>query len=156
MAPPPPKQDRIAQKIERDERRREAIKLSVDGVPYEEIAERLGYSSRQAAHRDVKAGLAPAAKAVREAGIEWYAVQAARLEKINREAWKIYDEYNNGDEYSDKVDQRLAALDRAMRANADLRRFVGLDAPTKTESKTELSGSVGYQVAVSPEELEQL
>jgi type II secretory pathway component PulJ len=154
MAQPPPKLQRVAQRIERDLRRTEAIKLATDGVPYSEIADALGYNSAQAAHKDVKTALAPAAAAVREAGAEYYAIQAARLERIHREAWKIYEEYANGDEYSDKADQRLAALDRAMRANADLRRFVGLDAPTRTEQKVE--GTVAYQVAVAPEELEQL
>jgi hypothetical protein len=156
MPPPGAPKDRVAQKIERDERRREATKLSVAGHTYEEIAERLGYNSRQAAFRDVKAGLAPAAKALREEADHYLAVQMARLEGMHREAWKIFEEYGAGDEYSDKADQRLAALDRVAKASAEFRKLVGLDAPAKTENKTTLDATVGYQVAVAPEELEQL
>lgn len=147
---------RIAAKIEADIRRRQAIKLAVDGHTYEEIADQLGYSSRQAAHRDVKRGLAPAAKALREAGDHLLAVQAARLEQMHRDARAIFAEYGDGDEYSDKQDQRLAALDRVAKASAEFRKLVGLDAPTKTEQKTTLDATVAYHVAVAPEELEQL
>lgn len=156
MPPPPTPNARVAAKIERDIRRAQAIKLAIDGYTYDEIADQLGYSSRQAAHRDVKAALAPAAAAVREAGAEYYAVQAARLERMHREAWRIFEEYSTGDEYSDRADQRLAALDRAMKASAELRKFVGLDAPARTENKTTIDATVGYVVAVAPEELEQL
>ena len=151
----PAAQDRAAQKIERDLRRAQAIKLAVDGYTYEEIAERLGYNSRQAAHRDVKAALAPAVKEMTEAGKELIAVQAARLEQMHRDARKIYDEFN-ADEYSTAADQRLAAIDRMVKVGESLRKLVGADAPTRTESKTTLDATVGYQVAVSPEELEQL
>lgn len=147
---------RIAAKIEADIRRRKAIELAVDGHTYEEIADQLGYSSRQAAHRDVKRGLAPAAKALREAGDHLLAVQAARLEQMHRDARAVFAEYGDGDEYSDKQDQRLAALDRVAKASAEFRKLVGLDAPTKTEQKTTLDATVAYQVAVAPEELEQL
>ena len=155
MPPPGNPEARIAAKIEREERRRQAIKLAVDGYTYEEIAERLGYNSRQAAHRDVKAALAPAVKEMTEAGKELIAVQAARLEQMHRDARKIYDEFN-ADEYSTAADQRLAAMDRMLRVGESLRKLVGADAPTRTESKTTLDATVGYQVAVSPEELEQL
>ena len=155
MPPPGNPEARIAAKIEREERRRQAVKLAIDGVPYEEIAERLGYNSRQAAHRDVKAALAPATRELIEAGKELIAVQAARLEQMHRDARKIYDEFN-ADEYSIAADQRLAAMDRMLRVGESLRKLVGADAPTRTESKTTLDATVGYSVAVSPEELEQL
>jgi AraC-like DNA-binding protein len=155
--PRPAGKDRIAAKVERDIRRAEAVRLAVDGVTYEEIAERLGYSSRQAAHRDVKAGLAPARKALEEAGKELIAVQAARLEQMYRDARAIFAEYGgDGDEYSDKQDQRLAAMDRMLKVSESTRKLLGLDAPTKTENRNEISGTVGYQVAVTSEELDQL
>lgn len=152
--PRPPDQNRVAQKIERDLRRRKATELAIAGWTYEEIADELGYNSRQAAHRDVKAGMAPAAKALREAAGEYIAVQFARLEQAHRDARAIFSEFGDGDEYSDRPDQRLAALDRVLKASTEVRKLLGLDAPAKVETKIE--GTVGYQVAVSPEELEQL
>lgn len=156
MATPPPRQDRVAQRIERELRRREATRLAVDGYTYQEIADRLGYNSPQAAHKDVKAGLAPAIKARQEAAEELVEVQISRLERMYRDARAIFDEYGTDDEYSDKADQRLASLDRMLRVGESLRKLVGADAPARTENKTTVDGTVGYHVAVAPEELEQL
>jgi hypothetical protein len=157
MAQAPPNQNRVAQKIEREERRRHATKLAVDGYTYQEIADELGYNSPQAAHKDVKAGLAPAIKARQEAAEELIQVQQARLERMYRDARAIFDEFKT-DEYGGALtsDQRLAAMDRMLRVGESLRKLVGADAPAKTENKTTLEGAVGYHVAVAPEELEQL
>ncbi len=160
MPPPGAPKDRVAAKIERDERRRKATKLAVDGHTYEEIAQQLGYNSRQAAFRDVKAGLAPARKALEEEGRHYIAVHSARLEQAHRDARKVFEEYRppTADELAEDLphpaDQRLAALDRVMKASAELRKLLGHDAPTKAE--TTLDATVGYHVAVAPEELEQL
>lgn len=154
MATPPPSKDQVAAKIEREIRRSKATKMAVDGHTYQQIADALGYNSPQAAHRDVKAGLAPAAKLLREAANEYIAVQFSRLEQAHRDARAIFDEFGDGDEYSDRQDQRLAALDRMFKASTEVRKLLGLDAPTKTETK--LEGAVAYQIAVSPDELEQL
>jgi transposase len=156
MAQAPPNQQRIAQRIEREERRRAAVKLAVDGYTYAEIAEQLGYSSAQHAHKDVKAGLAPAIKARQEAAEELIQVQTARLERMYRDARAIYEEFKADDEYSDKADQRLAAMDRMLKVGESLRKLVGADAPAKTETKTTLDATVGYAIAVAPEELEAL
>lgn len=146
--------NRVAQKIEREIRRRKAIEMSVAGHTYQTIADELGYSSRHAAFTDVKAALAPASKALREEADHYLAVQAERIEQMHRDARAIFEEY--GGEYSDKPDQRLAALDRVAKASAEFRKLLGLDAPARTESKTTVDATVGYAVAVAPEELEQL
>jgi hypothetical protein len=156
MATPPPTSQRVAQRIEREERRRAATKMAVDGHTYQEIADALGYNSPQAAHKDVKAGLAPAIKARQEAAEELIQVQIARLEQMYRDARAIFAEFGSGDEYSDKADQRLAAMDRMLKVGESLRKLVGADAPARTESKTTIDGTVSYQVAVAPDELEQL
>jgi AraC-like DNA-binding protein len=156
MATAPPNQQRVAQRIEREERRRHATKLAVEGYTYQEIADQLGYNSPQAAHKDVKAGLAPAIKARQEAAEELIQVQHARLERMYRDARAIFEEFGAGDEYSDKADQRLAAMDRMLKVGESLRKLVGADAPAKTENKMTVDGTVSYQVAVAPEELEQL
>jgi hypothetical protein len=155
-----PPHDRVAAKIERDERRRKATRLAVDGYTYEEIAEKLGYSSRQAAHRDVKAGMAPAAKALREEADHFIAVQTARLEQMHRDARKIFEEYEAdateaGDIVESSVaDQRLAAMDRMLKVGESMRKLLGADAPTKTQAT--IDATVGYHVAVAPDELEAL
>lgn len=158
--PRPADKDRAAAQIERAERRRKATKMATDGHTYDEIAAALGYNSRQAAHRDVKAGLAPALKELTEVGKTYLAVQAARLEQAHRDARRVFDEYQppTAEDLAEGrppvADQRLAALDRVLKTSESFRKLLGLDAPTKTESTIE--ATVGYQVAVAPEELEQL
>jgi AraC-like DNA-binding protein len=147
--------NRTAQKIEREIRRRKAIEMSVAGHTYQQIADELGYSSYQAAFRDVKAALAPASKALREQADHYLAVQAERLEQMHRDARAVFDEYK-ADEYSIADDQRLAALDRVAKASAEFRKLLGLDAPARTENKTTIDATVGYVVAVAPEELDAL
>lgn len=163
--PPGNPEARAAAQLARAERRRAAAKLAQDGHTYEEIAQQLGYSSRQAAHRDVKAALAPAIKEMTEAGKEYLAQQIARLNEAHRDARAIFAEYRpqlvggelSGDVDPDRppvADQRLAALDRVIKVSERISKLLGLDAPTKTETK--LDGAVSYQIAVTPDELEQL
>lgn len=156
MATAPPSAQRVAARIEREERRRKAVELAIAAVPYAEIAERLGYGSAQAAHKDVKTVLLRVETETDAAGRELRAVQIARLEQLYRDARKIFSEFADADEYSDKADQRLAAMDRMLRIGESLRKLVGADAPARTESKIVADTTVSYQVAVAPEELEQL
>lgn len=139
------------------ERRREAVKLATAGHTYEEIAGKLGYSSRQAAFRDVKAGLAPALKALTEEGKTYLAVSLARLEEAHRVAATVMHEHRpaTADEPDEvAADQRLAAAATVVKVSESLRKLLGLDAPTKTEAT--IDATVGYVVAVAPEELDAL
>ena len=138
MPPPGSPDARVAAKIEGDIRRRAATKLAVAGRTYEEIADELGYSSRQAAFRDVKRGLAPAAAALREEATHLIAVQLSRLELAASEVMKILGEYRPDGRaedgttvYSTAEDQRLAAVDRLVKVSESTRKLLGLDAPTK-------------------------
>jgi hypothetical protein len=138
--------------------------MAVDGYTYQQIADRLGYNSPQAAHKDVKAGLAPAIKARQEAAEELIEVQISRLEQLYRDARKIFEEFQTattddpvfGRDGTPVADQRLAAMDRMLKVGESLRKLVGADAPAKTESRTTIDATVGYHVAVAPEELDAL
>src|SRR5688572_5977337 len=163
MPPPGNPAARTAARIEREIRQREAVKMATDGHSYQEIADRLGYNSKQAAFADVKRALAPVSAALRKEAEHHLAVQAARIEQMHRDARAIFEEYRPptaDDLYNPEAvpvaDQRLAALDRVAKASAEFRKLLGLDAPARTENKTTVDGTVGYHVAVAPEELEQL
>jgi AraC-like DNA-binding protein len=163
MPPPGNPSARMAARIEREIRDRKAVELAIAGHGYQEIADQLGYNSRQAAFTAVKRALAPASKALRESADHFLAVQAERIEQMHRDARAIFEEYKppTADDLYDAdhvpaADQRLAALDRVAKASAEFRKLLGLDAPAKTENKTTLDGTVGYHVAVAPEELDAL
>lgn len=173
MSPPLSPQDRVAQRQARAERRERAVRLSVAGWTYDQIAAELGYSSKQAAHRDVKAALADALKRQDLAVDELRTKHTLLLDEALQVAHRIMNqqhaahsagrlvqreiEHPDGSvELIDVIDNgpNLAAADRLVKISESQRKLWGIDAPTKTESTVE--ATIGYQVAVAPEELEQL
>jgi transposase-like protein len=171
-APPAP-QNRAAQMAERAERRQRAVKLSISGMTYANIAKELGYNSAQAAHKDVKTALAEALKRQDLAVDELRAKHTLLLDEALQVAHRIMNETHiahsagrlvqreveqpdGSVELVDVIDNgpNLAAADRLIKISESQRKLWGIDAPTKTE--TTLDATVGYAVAVAPEELEQL
>ena len=168
-----PPLDRVAQRAARAERRERAIRLSVSGMTYEQIAVELGYSSLQAAHRDVKAALAERLKRQDLSVDELRAKHTALLDESLQVAHRIMNEqhlaHSAGRLVRREVEQsdgsftmidvidngpNLAAVDRLVKLSESQRKLWGVDAPAKVE--TTLDATIGYVVAVSPEELEQL
>lgn len=171
----PPLQ-RIGARAEREERRNQAVKLSVSGHTYEEIAKLLGYGSKQSAFRDVKAALAERAAKTDLAVEEWRAKELALID----DALKVAHEILNSEFYahaggrvvrmpSDDAEEsefepkgaplvdrgpNLAAAKELIRISESRRKLLGTDAPQKID--TTVAQTVNYQVAVTPEELEQL
>lgn len=165
MPAPLSPQDRAAARLARAERREAAVKLAVAGHTYAEIVEAskawpVGYNSPQAAHKDVKAALQERLKRQDAAADEYIALQLARLEEAHRTAAAIIAEYREltpqdiAEDKAPPADQRLAAVDRVVKVSESVRKLLGLDAPTKVDTKVEQT--VAYQIAVAPEELEQL
>lgn len=165
-APTSPEQ-RAAARADLARRRDEAVTLAAGGVTYEEVARRLGWNSAQAAHKAVKAALAERLKRQDLAVDELRAKHTALLDEALREARRIMHEthraHSGGRLVYDDADQPmidngpvLAAVDRIVKISESQRKLWGIDAPARTESKVEVDGTVSYQVAVAPEELEQL
>jgi hypothetical protein len=173
VPPPLSPQDRAAQQAARAVRRERAVRLSISGMTYDRIAVELGYASKQAAHKDVKAALAEALKrqdlAVDELRIKHTllldeALQVAHRimneQHIAHSAGRLVQreiEHPDGSvELVDVIDNgpNLAAADRLIKISESQRKLWGIDAPTRTEAT--IDATVGYAVAVTSEELEQL
>lgn len=132
----------------------------------------MGYNSRNAAFLAVKRAL-EARLAERDAEADkWVARQDALLDEALRVANEImnkqhyatsggkivqkYDEET--DTYIDVYDDapRLAAADRLIKISESRRKMHGRDAPAQSKVSQEVSGTIGYVVNATPEELEQL
>jgi hypothetical protein len=101
-------------------RRSQALELRAMGLTYEQIAERLKYSSRQAAHRDIHTALDNLVSAPAK---ELLAEELSRLERLLQGVWA---EARKGDPH--KVNTVLRILD--MRA-----KYLGLYAPDRVQAE---------------------
>ncbi len=173
MATAPPVKDRAAARLARAERRTRAVKLSVAGRTYDQIAAELGYGSKQAAHKDVKAALAEALAKQNLAVEEWRAKELALLDEALQVAHRIMNsehlahsagrlirrevEREDGTiSYVDVVDNgpNLAAADRLIKISESRRKLLGVDAPARVESTVD--GTINYVINAEPGELDQL
>lgn len=106
------------------ERRAKAIKMKIDGASYSEIATALGYSSRSAAHMDVKRSLE---KHVIEEGLAieaWRELELSRLDTLQQAIWP---KAMSGDPRA--IEASLKILDRRAK-------LLGLDSPVRLEVLT--------------------
>lgn len=119
-----------------------ALELRMEGKSFDQIAEEAGYNSRQAAHDAVKRALD---RIEREPADALVKLDLERLDVL----WQIqYLNAQSGDV------QAMAACMKIMERRA---RLLGLDAPIKTDNKTEVSGKDGVLVigqTMTPEEWE--
>ncbi len=118
--------------IERAKRRSNALELRGAKVTFEDIAERLGYSSAQHAHRDVMKGIndlveTPAKEVVAE--------ELAALERVQQTLWPLV---RRGD---------LNAVDRLLRVMERRARYLGLDQPDRIQADiTVFDGDVAKEI----------
>lgn len=108
-----------------------ALEARKEGKTFDQIAEECGYNSRQAAHDAVKRALDAI---IREPADSLRVLDLERLDVL----WQIqYLNAQAGDV------QAMAACMKIMERRA---RLLGLDAPVKTENKTEVTGNEGVLV----------
>ncbi len=108
-----------------------ALEARKEGKTFDQIAEECGYNSRQAAHDAVKRALDAI---IREPADSLRILDLERLDVL----WQIqYLNAQSGDV------QAMAACMKIMERRA---RLLGLDAPIKTDNKTEVSGKEGVLV----------
>ncbi len=143
---------RSAKRAEVAQRRAEAVRLAADGMTYQEIADRLGYGSRQGAHQDVQRALAEY-RAERDAAAEHLIdISLVRIDEALRVASEVMRARHlahsggalvkyvddAGEEHTlEDSGPRLAAASRFVAFDESRRKLLGLDAPAA--SKVDLS-----------------
>jgi hypothetical protein len=110
-----------AQRAKTAQRRTQAIGLALAGLSWDAIADKLGYSSRQAAHKDVQRALAQAVAEQTSAAEELRMVELMRLDRLQAAAWP---KALTGD---------LKAIETCLKIITERRKLLGLDAPAKLE-----------------------
>jgi len=159
-----------AMRAERDER---ALRMSIAGHTYQAIADALGFRNRQAVHLVIKKGLEELTKKRNLAAEELRSKHIALLDEALAVAHDIMNKdhlaHGNGRVVTREVKlkdgsyetvtllddgPRLAAADRLIKISESQRKLLGIDAPAKLDQT--VSGTIGYQIDASPDELEQL
>ncbi|RSN38580.1 hypothetical protein DMC64_41675 [Amycolatopsis sp. WAC 04197] len=102
-------------------RRADAIRLRLAGMDYETIAERLEYSSRQAAHKDIQRAMTAYIQEASAAVDELRNVELMRLDRLQAAAWPA------------AVKGDLLAIETCRRLIVERRKLLGLDRPAKVE-----------------------
>ncbi|MFD1145959.1 hypothetical protein [Saccharothrix hoggarensis] len=110
-----------AQRAKTAERRAQAIQLKLAGLDFETIAQRLGYSSRQAAHKDLQRALARNLALEAAAADELRHVELMRLDRLQGAFW------------AKAVGGDIKAGELCLRIIAERRKLLGLDAPAQVE-----------------------
>jgi len=113
-----PKQVEVAQ------RRAQALELRAMGLTYEQIAERLKYSGRAHAHRDVQEALAELVEAPAK---DLLAEELSRLERLLQGVWA---EARKGD--TGKINTVLRILDARAK-------YLGLYAPDRVQAEVSIN-----------------
>jgi len=106
------------------ERRRAAVTLRIEGKPWQEIADTLGYDSRSSASKDVTRAMQQAIANLALPLEEYRQLELDRLDAMQNALWpKVMD----GDPRA--IDTTLRLMDRRAK-------FLGLDAPARMEVLT--------------------
>ncbi|MCB1773861.1 MAG: hypothetical protein KDI88_09610 [Gammaproteobacteria bacterium] len=116
-----------ARRAKAAERRREALKMRIEGKTLQQIGDALGIT-RQAAGKSIRAALIQLGEETREDSETLRALQQARIEHAIRMVWP---DIENG---------RLTAIDRLVKLLDQQARLFGLYAPTRT-ALTDPSGT---------------
>lgn len=117
-----------ARRVKAAERTRQAIALKKAGLSLEAIGQRLGIS-KAAAGKALHRGLAELRAETLVDAEELRAIEAARLDQAQAAIWPRVLQGNDG------------AIDRFVRLSQRRAALLGLDAPTKVDQRTELTGS---------------
>jgi hypothetical protein len=143
------------------ERRRRAVELRLKNWPWQKIADELGYSNKQAAHKDVQRAYEQAKQLTDASLAELRLVELDRIDQIAQRVWEIVDRGHVATSGTDIVrgeDGRpmaddgpaLAALRELRQLSVERRRLLGVNAPDRVE----VAGTVDYTISgVDPEKL---
>lgn len=105
--------------LEARTRAQQALRLRMSGATLQEVADRLGFNSRQAVW---KATTSLLERQEREATAEWQALQLARLERLLLAVWQ------------DALDGDNRAGQQALRILQELGKLTGVSGPRRVET----------------------
>jgi len=127
----------IAKRANAAQRRKQAIEMRLNGHQWQDIADRLNYSSRGAAHTDVKRALE---QGVTELAVPREALRELELQRLDAELVRLSDLTSEVLPLLANPERKLLAVDRllrieeARRKNSERRsKLLGLDAPERVE-----------------------
>jgi hypothetical protein len=160
---------RISKQAELVERRTEALRMHIAGHTWQQVSDRLGYSSAAHACTDAKKGLEALRAQQDQAAEDYRAIELARLDGALAVAVRIMNEqhvaHGNGKVVYRDIDGQqvpvvdnsisLAAADRVVKISESRRKLLGLDAPAKQEVTG--TSTVHYMVTgMTGDELDQV
>lgn len=136
-----------AQRVATAKRRAEAVQMRIAGATYEQIAEALGYSGRNAAYVDITRALEASVTEQHRAAEVLRQEELMRLDVLWVEVWAVLKREHvtvsngrlvRGDDGQPLRDDGpvLQAVDRLLRILERRAKYLGLDAPTKHEVLT--------------------
>lgn len=125
-------------------RRRQAIDMRMTGASYQEIADKLGYTTRGAACQDVSRALEQAVVEQTRSVEAYREEELQRLDVLLAEAWAVLQRehvtVSHGRIIKDDFDKpilddgpTLSAIDRILKIQERRAKFLGLDAPQRHE-----------------------
>ncbi|ALE07249.1 hypothetical protein AL755_20130 [Arthrobacter sp. ERGS1:01] len=124
------------------EKETRAVQLKTEGYSYDDIAVAVGYSNRSAAHKAVVRALnrrpAESVDQMRE-------VEGLRLEGMNQTLAEII----NSEAAS--FDEKIKAINAAVRVSESIAKLFGLYAPIKTETSNTGTIEVVFSAALAPQ-----
>ncbi len=138
-----PRQRATPSALQTVEKRADSIRLRIDGLSYQAIADRLGYANRSAAFKAVEAGRR---EILAEPAEQLVALETDRLDAMLWNASQVL-EAAKADGDSELV---LKALDRQLRIADRRAKLHGLDAPSRTEQSGDGVLQVVFHPALAP------
>ena len=120
-----------AYRIQAADKREKAVRLRLEGLRWDQIAEQCGYLNGRSAADAVQQALAEHLKSLDEAVNEYRMVELARLEELIRSHWE---KATSGEDYK-AAELVLKIIDR-------LARLTGTEQPVKLD----VTGGVTYEV----------
>jgi transposase len=141
--------------LEVEERRLRTVEMVRDGVSVRDIATALGVSASQV-RRYVSDALKVAREDLRDKAGEYVAVEYARIDRLQSMLWnKINGQLDAAVEYvDDNGETKLKSsqwfdpklVDTYLKLSESKRKLVGMDSPTKTETKVTVSTMTDHEL----------
>lgn len=138
----------VRRRLDASERQAKAVDLFIQGWPYRRIAAELGYGGPSSVKKAIDSAINKAPSR---------AVAELRIEVEERDRLLLSEIIPAALNKRLALEERLKAVDRVLKLNAELRQLHGLDAPTRTEHTGKDGGPIVFDLSrLTDEQLERL